>query len=274
MGLTVLLMALSVTFTESSMTQTYDRNLVEEVRVENNHRIPADSIKYRIQTKPGDRFDLRIIDADVRRIYALDQFDDIRVNYEEGKTGRIIIFWVKEKKAVRSVQYEGLKSITSSEIIDKLREKNSAISPETPYDPRKIKKAESIITSLLSEKGHEDARVMTSIEDVPTNSVVITFKVDEGPKVRVQKITIQGNKVFSAGEVKSAMKLVKEAGPINTLLGRDTYFDLKLADDISRIRLLYAQHGYVRVNIADPVVETKLHAVRRRFPPFPLGIPI
>jgi outer membrane protein insertion porin family len=273
MGLTVLL-ALAFSFTESRMTQTYDRNLVEEVRVENNHRIPADSIKYRIQTKPGDRFDLRIIDADIRRIYALDQFDDIRVNYEEGKTGRIIIFWVKEKRAIRSVNYEGLKSLTSSEIVDKLKEKNTSISPETPYDPRKIKKAEAIIKSILSEKGHEDARVSATVEDVPTNAVVVTFKVDEGPKVRVEKITIQGNKVFSAGEIKSAMKLVKEANPINSILGRDTYFDLKLADDITRIRLLYAQHGYVRVNVAEPIVETRPTEVRKKFPSFPLGIPV
>lgn len=273
MGLTVLL-ALSFTFIEPRMTQTYDPNLVEEVKVENSHRIPADSIKYRIQTKPGDRFNLRLIDADIRRIYALDQFDDIRVSYEEGKIGRIIIFWVKEKKAIRSVKYDGLKSITISEITDKLKEKNANLSQEAPYDPRKIKKAEAIIKSILSEKGHEDGHVTSTIEDVPPNSVVLTFKVDEGPKIRVEKITIQGNRVFSAHEVKGAMKLVKEAGPINSLLGKDTYFDLKLADDITRIRMLYAEHGYVRVNIPDPVIETKPHAVRRRFPPFPLGIPL
>src|SRR6476660_224192 len=139
MGLTVWL-ALSFTFIESRMiqTQNYDPKLVEEVRVENSHRIPADSIKYRLQTKPGDRFDLRIIDADLRRIYAMDQFDDIRVNYEEGKIGRIIIFWVKEKKTIRSIKYEGLKTITNSEIIDKLKEKNTPIAQESTYDPRKI----------------------------------------------------------------------------------------------------------------------------------------
>ncbi len=275
MGLTVWL-ALSFTFIESRMiqTQNYDPKLVEDVRVENSHRIPADSIKYRLQTKAGDRFDLSIIDADVRRIYAMDQFDDIRVNYEEGKIGRIIIFWVKEKKTIRSIKYEGLKSITNSEIIDKLKEKNTPIAQESTYDPRKIKKAESIIKGILSEKGHEDARVTATTEDVPPSSVALTFKVDEGPKIRVEKITVQGNKVFSASEVKSAMKLVKEAGPINTLLGKDTYFDLKLADDISRIRMFYAEHGYVRVNIADPVVETRLTSVQRRFPPFSLGIPV
>ena len=48
----------------------------------------------------------------------MDHFDDIRVNEEEGKTGKIIIFWVKEKKTIRSIKYEGLKSITNSEILE------------------------------------------------------------------------------------------------------------------------------------------------------------
>ena len=34
-------------------------------------------------------------------------FDDIRVEEEEGKTGKIVIFWVKEKQTIRSVKYEG-----------------------------------------------------------------------------------------------------------------------------------------------------------------------
>src|SRR5262249_10766491 len=60
--------------------------------------------------------------------------------------------------------------------------------------------------------------------------------------------------------------------------GKDTYFDLKLADDITRIRMLYAEHGYVRANILDPVVDTKPQKVMRTLPfikpPFPFGIPI
>jgi len=72
-------------------------------------------------------------------------------------------------------------------------------------------------------------------EDAPPNSVTLTFKVDEGPRIRVQRITIEGNKVFSSREIKNAMKLVKEANPINSILGRDTYFDLDLTSDIAKL---------------------------------------
>src|SRR5439155_10020607 len=105
-----------------------------------------------------------------------------------------------------------------------------------------------------------------------------TFKVNEGPKVRIQKINIEGNKVFSDGEIKTAMKLIKETGPLTVFNSKDTYFDLKLADDITRIRMLYAEHGYVRANVLDPVVETKPHQVMKTLPfvrpPFPFGLPV
>lgn len=276
MGLTVWL-ALSVAFFTPQMTDNLDLNRIEEVRVANNHRIPAESIRFQLQTKPGGRFSLATVDADIRRLYAMGNFDNIRVDYEEGKTGRIVTFWVDEKKTIRSVKYEGLDTISESEIVERLKEKNAVISQESAYDPGRIRKAENVIRLALAEKGHEDATVKTAIEDVPPNSVALTFKVDEGPRVRVQKITIQGNKVFTARQIKNVMKLVKESDPINSILGRDTYFDLKLADDLTRIRMLYAEHGYVRANVADPIVETKPHPVHRTFPlmrPSPFGIPI
>src|SRR5215813_10428239 len=272
------LLALVFGVVEPQTLQTFDPNRVEDVRVSNNRRIPQDTIKYQLQTKAGDRLNMDVIRADVKRLYAQGHFDDIRVDEEDGKTGKIIIFWVKEKKTIRSIKYEGLNSITNSEVLEKLREKKATISQESTYDPSKIKKAESVIKMMLAEKGHQDATIETTTEDIPPNSVAVTFKVNEGPKVRIEKINIQGNKVFSDGEVKKAMKLIKETGPLTVFNSKDTYFDLKLADDITRIRMLYAEHGYVRANVLDPVVETKPYQVHRTLPfirpPFPWGIPL
>jgi len=277
MFLTVLL-ALVFGFVEPQALQTFDQNRIEDVRISNNRRIPRDTILYRLQTKAGDRLNPDVIRGDVKRLYAEGHFDDIRVDEENGKTGKIITFWVKEKKTIRSVRYEGLNSITNSEVLEKLREKKATISQESTYDPSKIKKAETVIKMMLAEKGRQDATIEATTEDIPPNSVAVTFKVEEGPKVRIEKIDLQGNKVFSDGELKKAMKLIKETGPLSSLSGKDTYFDLKLADDITRIRMLYAQHGYVRANVLDPVVETKPHRVMRTLPfvrpPFPWGIPI
>jgi len=277
MVLTVLL-ALVFGVVEPQTLQTPDPNRIEDVRVTNNRRIPQDTIKYQLQTKAGDRLNPDVVRADVKRLYAQGHFDDIRVEEEPGKTGKIIIFWVKEKKTIRSVKYEGLNSITNSEVLEKLRERKATISQESTYDPSKIKKAESVIKMMLAEKGHQDAMIEATTEDIPPNSVAVNFKVDEGPKIRIEQIDIQGNKVFSEGQIKKAMKLIKESGPMTVFNSKDTYFDLKLADDVTRIRMLYAEHGYVRANILEPTVETRPHKVMRTLPfikaPFPFGIPI
>ena len=59
---------------------------------------------------------------------------------------------------------------------------------------------------MLAEKGHQDATVEATTEDIPPSAIAVTFKVDEGPKIRIQKINIEGNKVFKDGEIKKAMK--------------------------------------------------------------------
>jgi outer membrane protein insertion porin family len=272
------LLALVFGAIEPQTLQTFDANRVEQVRINNNRRIPKDTILYQLQTKAGDRLNPEVIRADVKRLYAQGHFDDIRVEEEDGKTGKIITFFVVEKKTIRSVKYEGLNSITNSEVLEKLRDKKASITQESTYDPSKIKKAETIIKMMLAEKGHQDATIEATTEDVPPNSIALTFKVNEGPKVRIESIKIEGNKVFSDGQIKKAMKLIKESSMMTVFNSKDTYFDLKLQDDITRIRMLYAEHGYVRANILDPVVETKPHQVMRTLPfvkaPFPFGIPV
>ena len=55
---------------------------------------------------------------------------------------------------------------------------------------------------MLAEKGHQEAKVEFTPEDVPPNSVKLTFKIDEGPAIKIQKIKIEGNHVFSERQLK------------------------------------------------------------------------
>jgi outer membrane protein assembly factor BamA len=267
---------LAGTLQESQQSEETYR--VEQVQIRGNRRVPAETIRYNLLTKPGDRLQPDMIRRDVKALYALGHFDDIRVDMEQTDQGSVIVFIVQEKPLIRSVKYEGLTSITNSEILEKLREKKMSLSQESPYDPTRIKRAEAIIRALLAEKGHQDVSVETITESIPPNRINITFKVDEGPKVRVEDITIEGNDVFTDRTIKRAMKLIKEASPLTVFSGKDTYHDLKLADDITRIRMLYAEHGYVRANVLDPVIEIRPRRVFRTLPliraPFPWGIPV
>src|SRR5438034_1898512 len=273
-----LLLALVFARLEPQTLQPPNLNRIEEIRVSGNLRIPKETIKYNLQTREGNQLDRNTVRRDIKALYALGLFDDIRVEEGDGKTGKIVTFIVKERKLIGTVKYEGIKSVSSSEITDALKPHKAGVNQESPYDPTRIQKAAAVIKMLLAERGHKDATVTATTEDIPPGAIGITFKVDEGPKIRIQKITIQENKALSSRQIKNAMKMVKESNPLTVFTRKDTYFDLKLADDIARIRMLYAEHGYVRVNMVEPIVETKPHKVIRTLPlvrpPFPWGIPI
>jgi outer membrane protein assembly factor BamA len=81
-------------------------------------------------------------------------------------------------------------------------------------------------------------------------------------RVKIQKINIQGNHVFSTAQIKRAMKQIKEGSSSSVPTGKDDT-DLKLQDDVTRIRILYGEHGYVRVSIPDPNVEVNRVQVGR-----------
>src|SRR2546428_10424011 len=210
--MTVFTVWLAVVFTGfgSQPLQTPDPNRIEEVRVSGNRRIPTDTIKYNLQSKPGGQLDKDVIRRDIKALYALGHFDDIRVEEEPGTTGQIVTFVVKEKRLIRSIKYDGIKSVTGSDIAERFRETKTGVNQEAPYDPIKIKKATAVIKTMLAEKGREDATIAVMTEDIAPGAVGLTFKVDEGPKIRIQKITIQGNKALSSGQIKDAMKAVKE----------------------------------------------------------------
>jgi outer membrane protein insertion porin family len=251
---------------------------IQDVQIRDNRRVRADAIKFKIASRPGEPINRALVARDVRAVYALGQFDDVWVEEEQGDQGPILVFHVSEKPLIRRVIYSGLKSVTESDVLKALSEGKATLQQQTAFDPGQISRATRVLTSLLQEKGRGHAMITTSTERVPPNSVILTIHVDEGPKVRIGGIQIEGNSVFTDAALKRAMKLTKEQGPLTSFSGKDTYHPGKLQSDLNDIRKLYAAHGYVRLNVLDPAVEERPKMVARTLPfirpQFPWGLPL
>ena len=261
---------------------TVNAPIIEAVDVRGNRRIQTPTIKFVILTKAGDTLSPSLISRDVRAVYAAagEAFDDVWVEQEEGTNGRvIIIFHVQEKPTIRSVAYKGLSTVQESDVMKALSDKKATLSQTSTYDETKVRKAVQVIKGLLAEKGRQKAEVDVKTEMVPPNSVLVTFEITEGPKVKIQEISFEGNKIFTDGALKKAMKLVKQAGPMTAFNGKDAYHEGKLSYDLNvNVRTLYTEKGYLRANFSDPEVEEKTISVYRTLPfikpPLPFGIPI
>ena len=230
---------------------------IEDVHITGNRRIPESTIQIWISTRKGDPYNPTTLDRDVRALYAQGHFQDVKVYAEDGpKGGKIVTFEVKEWPLILEIKYDGLKSVEQSKILEEYRKRQVGFSKESQFDPVKAKRAAAVVKDMLADQGHPDATVTVETEDISKTAISLTFKVNEGPRVRVAHIDFEGNKVFSSAYLRGQMKYVKQVGIISSIASKDIYHKEKLATDLDRLRVLvYADHGYLQARFGEPRVE-------------------
>ena len=246
------------------------RDVIEDIQFRGTRRIPRDGLLARIFAKPGDVFDQEMLLRDFRVLWNTGYFDDLRLEYEDGETGRIVRFVATERRVVRSIKYEGLKSATVSDVLERFKERRVGLSVETRYDPTRIQRAVVVLRDLLGERGRQYAKVEPQVSQIPPSSVEVVFNVEEGPKVKVGKLNIEGNEVLSDKSVRRAMKNLHPMGLPRTFLFEKMFkktFDIrKLEEDKERVRNKYQERGHFKATVTRHEIETRNITGRKLFP--------
>src|SRR6266446_6899592 len=234
-------------------------DVIEAIELRGVRRVPQDTLRAMIFTKRGDKYDEDTIRRDFITLWNTNRFDDIRVEKEAGKTGWIIRFTMAERRVIRSIKYDGNKSVTNSEILDRFKERKVGLSVESQYDPNKIQRARNVLQEYLAERGRQFATVEPELRQVPPSSLEVIFKVNEGPKVKVGNIAFDGNSVFSALAVRRAMKNLRPIGIPKSIFFENllpsTYDSTKLDEDQERIEMFYKDNGYFQARVTEHTVD-------------------
>ena len=234
------------------------QDIIEAIEFRGARRVPQDTLRAMIFTRKGDRFDPDSLRRDFMALWNTGRFDDITLETEPGKTGLIIRFVVVERQVVRSIKYEGIKSVTVSEILDRFKDRKVGLAVESQYDANKVQRATVVLKEFLAERGHQYADVTPEIHQIPPSSLEITFLVNEGPKVKVGRITMEGNTAFSNRVIVAAMKNLHPYGIPHSILFEGlfprTYDISKLEEDKEHIRDFYQDHGYFTARALDQKV--------------------
>lgn len=227
--------------------------LVEEVVFRGTRRIPRDSLSARIFTKRGDLYDPQTLRRDFMVLWNTGYFDDLRLEVEDGEVGKIVRFVVTERRVVRTIRYEGNKSATLSDILERFKERNVGLTVESRYDPTTVNRAAFVLRELLGERGRQYAVITPEVRQIPPASVEIVFNIDEGPKVKVGEVSFEGLNVLSRKGARRAMKNTKPLGIPYSLVLESLFtrtFDIrKLEEDKERLRNAYQKRGYFKANV-------------------------
>ncbi len=175
--------------------------------------------------------------------------------------GWILHIYVKERPTIREINYTGLNAVSTSDVLDRFKERKVGLSVESQYDPTKVKKAEVVLKELLSEHGRQFATIRTEVRPIPPAAVGVTFVVKEGPKVKVGHIRFRGNKHIPDRTLRAAMKNLKPIGIPHSIFLENifakTYDATKLEEDTERVRAEYQNRGYFKVLVDEP--KTEIH---------------
>lgn len=222
--------------------------LIASIKAAGNERIDTGAILRRISTKAGEPYDADRLRADLKDIFKMGYFDDVKIRVTDTEMGKDIVFEVKEKPVIGQVTVTGNKELKDDAVMDVV-----TLTTSTIINPKKVREEADNILALYKSKGYYNTTVETQLSYPAPDRVDVRFIIDEGPKMYIKEVRFLGNSAFSNKELKKIIE-TSEKNFLSWLLDTGLLKKEVLEQDMSRLTAYYNHHGYIEAQVADPEI--------------------
>ncbi|HEX6627180.1 MAG TPA: outer membrane protein assembly factor BamA [Gemmatimonadaceae bacterium] len=191
----------------------------------------------------GQQLAVHDIQAGIKALYATGQFDDVQIicHIAPATNKANLVIQVKERPILASYHVVGADRVSPKDVKEKL-----AFATGSPVDPGKIAKAIASVDSLYEANGYYLATVKPE-STVTNGNLNIDFRIDEGRRLAISGIRINGNSKVPDEDIVAAMDTKPEGF---LWLRNGELDDAKYAQDLSeKIPQLYASRGFIDFRI-------------------------
>lgn len=220
--------------------------VIEDIVVRGNGRVESDAIITILKTKRADSLSNADIREDMKTLFDLGYFSDLRFFKKPQGAGVVLVIQVSEKPAITAISYEGMTEIKEDDLKDKVETKLYTIVNEG-----KISADLRIIEKQYAEKGFYLSRVSYVLEKVGANEVHLKYVVDEGKMVQVADVSIIGNQYFTDAEL--IQKMPSQPFTRSSAYGSSSLFKEDFVkNDLGLLGYIYKDNGFAKVQVAKP----------------------
>jgi outer membrane protein insertion porin family len=226
---------------------------ISEIRVRGNKRIDAEAILTRIGSTEGSPLRADQIAEDVKEIFRLGFFNDVRVYSELTADGRIVIFEVVENPVVRQITIEGNDSVEADDIKDAL-----TLTTGSTLDRSLLGINVSRIEQMYRAQGYFLAKAGYEIETITEGSVAVHFEVEENEKLRLKKVIFIGNEEFSDSRLREdfATNLWRPWSWMTSWFDQSgVYSEPIFMRDLRQVTKIYQDEGFLQVDVGAPKID-------------------
>src|ERR1700742_4971138 len=103
-------------------------DVIAQIRVIGNRRIPRETVLARLSSHPGDVYDPATIERDFNSLWNTGYFENLQIAREDTPKGIILDVIVKEKPTIREINYKGLNSVSTSDVLDRFKKEHVSLS--------------------------------------------------------------------------------------------------------------------------------------------------
>lgn len=185
---------------------------------------------------PGEDFSTAI-----KKLWGQGLFSDIKIEAVRQEGNRVWIeIYLQEMPRLSDVNYFGVSKSEKDDI-----EKKVLLLKGSQITENQVNNAQRIIKNIFLEKGflNADVRIVQRNDTLQTNSVFLDIHVDKKEKVRVQNITVHGNKDVKDFTLEWAMKKTN-ARRLRNLFRTKKYLEDKYEEDKINLVKKYNEKGY------------------------------
>ncbi len=236
-------------FSKEIIGELYQKQIITDIAVAGNKRIEKDAVLRILDTHTGDIFKPENVSKDLKKIYDMGYFDDVLVEKESHDKGVKIVFKVVEKPSIREIRFKKNKVYETEELMESINIKTGSI-----LNVHTLNSNVDRLRLLYTEKNYHNCSITYEIIPLEHSQADILFIIEEGEKIRVEKISFEGNTYFSDKKLKKAMN-TSEKGIFSFFTSSGDLNETEVKNDVVKIESLYKNNGFIDAKVSDPEIE-------------------
>lgn len=221
--------------------------VVEDIRVEGNHRVAEGTVFNYLPIEPGDEVTGSEVATAIRELYRAGFFRDIELLRDNGT----LIVEVEERPSIARLEIEGNDQIRDDDLLKALR--SAGLAEGQIFNRAQLADIEQELVQQYFAQGKYDVAVQSTVSPLERNRVAVRIDIDEGPVAQIRDIHFVGNQAFTDQELRAAFELRPRRwwAPWSQ---RHRYARGRLASDLESLRRYYQDRGYLEFTITSTQV--------------------
>ena len=219
--------------------------VIGAIEVQGNERIDSETILSYLPLSVGDTVDPPKLDAALKALFRTDLFSDVKLDL----SGATLVVQRGRKPGHQPGAVRG-----QFQPQDRQAEDEIQIRPRGVFTKAKVEEDVGRIVELYRRSGRISATVTPKIVELPQRRVDLIFEIHEGPKSGILRVNFQGNKQFSATDLRGVV-VTKESAWYRFFSTNDNYDPDRIEYDREQLRKYYRNRGFYDFRVISSVAE-------------------